>query len=294
MRTRIFSCGQDPRKALRRDILKAGMRCRAARATYAARRALEQGFVALRDLETEARGTGHRDQAGDRRGTIPGPRIFGATRAISTTGGYNWKDMRRNWRCPRARSLWTGRWKRRRRRAATGARRDWNQLYMTHRSWVDKQGNLVSQPTLTVESEKPSWMRRHGWQKKSRATIQRIGMQRALDGDRFDRARGRDYVAQIAPDATAGDVYLPDDYGVITAEWAPAALRKERDRARAAVALKPLSRRRCRHIEIVFGRTWRDPWTDPIAQEFRRRFPWGWRRWTRFKRRPRERLRCWR
>ncbi|PYV30255.1 MAG: hypothetical protein DMG09_27920 [Acidobacteria bacterium] len=28
---------------------------------------------------------------------------------------------------------------------------DWLKVYMTHRSWVDKQGNLVSQPTLTLE-----------------------------------------------------------------------------------------------------------------------------------------------
>jgi len=28
---------------------------------------------------------------------------------------------------------------------------NWLKVYMTHRSWVDKQGNLVSQPTLTLE-----------------------------------------------------------------------------------------------------------------------------------------------
>src|SRR2546430_14308783 len=31
---------------------------------------------------------------------------------------------------------------------------DWIKVYMTHRSWVDEQGALVSQPTLTVEELK--------------------------------------------------------------------------------------------------------------------------------------------
>jgi len=37
---------------------------------------------------------------------------------------------------------------------------------MTHRSWVDKQGKLVSQPTLTVEELQAVVDEAHGWQKK--------------------------------------------------------------------------------------------------------------------------------
>jgi hypothetical protein len=55
----------------------------------AARRALEQGFTTLRDVETE--GAGYADvglkQAIDE-GHLPGPRIFASTRGISSTGGY--------------------------------------------------------------------------------------------------------------------------------------------------------------------------------------------------------------
>ena len=55
----------------------------------AARRALEQGFTTIRDVETEGAGYGDVGikQAIDE-GYIPGPRMFVATRAISTTGGY--------------------------------------------------------------------------------------------------------------------------------------------------------------------------------------------------------------
>src|SRR6266851_7139466 len=52
--THIFLWGEDPKKGgYDANILKAGIALRAARATYAVRRALEQGFTTLRDLETE-------------------------------------------------------------------------------------------------------------------------------------------------------------------------------------------------------------------------------------------------
>src|ERR1700682_5316766 len=89
--THIFLWGEDPAKGgYGANILKAGIALRAARATYAARRALEQGFTTLRDVETEGAGYGDIEiKQAIEEGTIPGPRIFGATRAISTTGGDN-------------------------------------------------------------------------------------------------------------------------------------------------------------------------------------------------------------
>src|SRR5499427_579475 len=48
--THIFLWGEDPKKGgYDANILKAGIALRAARATFAARRALEQGFTTLRD-----------------------------------------------------------------------------------------------------------------------------------------------------------------------------------------------------------------------------------------------------
>src|SRR6202043_1573815 len=92
--THIFLWGEDPAKGgYDVNILKAGIALRAARATYAARRALEQGFTTLRDVETEGAGYGDveiKQAIGE--GTIPGPRLFCATRAISTTGGYDLQD----------------------------------------------------------------------------------------------------------------------------------------------------------------------------------------------------------
>ena len=57
--THIFLQGEDPAKGgYDVNILKYPLAYRAARATVAARRALEQGFTTLRDVETEGAGYG--------------------------------------------------------------------------------------------------------------------------------------------------------------------------------------------------------------------------------------------
>jgi len=79
------------------QVLKESIPYRTIRATVAARRALDQGFTALRDLETEGAMYADADvKAAIERGVIPGPRLFVATRAFSATGmypllGYSWE-----------------------------------------------------------------------------------------------------------------------------------------------------------------------------------------------------------
>src|SRR5215210_4123985 len=88
--THLFLQGEDPAEGgYDVQLLKYPLAYRAARATVSARRALEQGFTTIRDVETEGAGYG---DVGIRqaieKGYIPGPRIFASTRGISTTGGY--------------------------------------------------------------------------------------------------------------------------------------------------------------------------------------------------------------
>jgi imidazolonepropionase-like amidohydrolase len=79
------------------QLLKESTPYRTIRATVAARTALENGFTAIRDLETE--GAMYADVDLKRaiaRGIVPGPRMFVATRAFSATGmypllGYSWE-----------------------------------------------------------------------------------------------------------------------------------------------------------------------------------------------------------
>jgi imidazolonepropionase-like amidohydrolase len=79
------------------QVLKESIPYRTIRATVAARRALDQGFTTLRDLETEGAMYADADvKTAIERGVIPGPRLFVATRAFSATGmypllGYSWE-----------------------------------------------------------------------------------------------------------------------------------------------------------------------------------------------------------
>ena len=89
--THIFLQGEVPAQGgYDIQLLKYPLAFRAARATVSVRRALEQGFTTLRDVETEGAGYG---DVGIKQaiegGYIPGPRLFVSTRAISSTGGYN-------------------------------------------------------------------------------------------------------------------------------------------------------------------------------------------------------------
>src|SRR5262249_4294156 len=142
--THIFLWGEEPAKGgYDVNILKAGIALRAARATYAVKRALEQGFTTLRDLETEGAGYGDVEiKQAIEEGTIPGPRLFVSTRAISSTGGYNLEDYAPELDMPTGAQLIDGPIEARkatRQQLSHGA--DWTKVYMTHRSWTDKQGN---------------------------------------------------------------------------------------------------------------------------------------------------------
>ena len=274
--THIFLWGEDPAKGgYDENILKAGIALRAARATFACRRALEQGFTTIRDLETEGAGYGDIEiKQAVEEGTIPGPRIFGATRAISTTGGYNLEGYAPELEMPKGAQLIDGPVEARkatRQQLEHGA--DWIKVYMTHRSWVDREGKLVSQPTLTVDELSAVVDEAHGWQKKVAChAYNGIGLQRALDGKCDSIEHGLEMTdAQIAQMAKQGTWYCPTlspYYGDWGPEDTPGG---KRDRARAAVHEGTFRKALAAHLKIVFGTDIGGmPWTDSIAQEFDR------------------------
>src|SRR5258708_21646449 len=118
--THIFLQGEDPAHGgYDANILNAPLALRAARATVAAKRALDQGY-------------------------IPGPRLIVATRAISTTGGYPLEGYAPELDLPKGAQIVDGPVEARkaaREQLDHGA--DWIKVYMTHRSWVGKNGELV-------------------------------------------------------------------------------------------------------------------------------------------------------
>src|SRR5262249_8573707 len=79
--THIFLQGEDPAEGgYDAQLLKHPYSFRAARATVSVRRALEQGFTTLRDVETEGAGYGDVGiKEAINAGNIPGPRLFVVT-----------------------------------------------------------------------------------------------------------------------------------------------------------------------------------------------------------------------
>src|SRR5215471_19007099 len=272
--THIFLWGEDPAKGgYDVNILKAGIALRAARATFATRRALEQGFTALRDLETEGAGYGDVEiKRAIEEGTIPGPRLFVATRAISSTGGYNLEGYAPELQMPKGAQIVDGPVEARkaaREQLDHGA--DWIKVYMTHRSWVNKQGNLLSQPTLTVEELKVIVDEAHGWGKKVAChAYNGIGLQRALDGGCDSIEHGLEISdAQIAQMAKQGTWYCPT-LAAYYHDWEPENTPAgKRDRKRAEVHGESVQKAVKAGIKIVYGTDMGGiEWSQPMAQEF--------------------------
>jgi len=272
--THIFLWGEDPNKGgYDANILKAGIAQRAARATAACRRALEQGFTTLRDVETEGAGYGDVEiKAAIAEGTIPGPRLFVSTRAISTTGGYNLEGYAPEFDMPKGAQIIDGPVEARkatREQLDHGA--DWIKVYMTHRSWVDKQGNLVSQPTLTLEELKAIVDEAHGWGKKVAChAYNGIGLQRALDGACDSIEHGLEISdAQIAQMVKQGTWYCPT-MAVYYKDWGSENTQGgQRDRKRAAVHGASLQKAVKAGVKIAYGTDMGGiEWSEPEAQDF--------------------------
>lgn len=274
--THILLQGEDPAEGgYDANILKYPLGLRAARATVAVHQALFEGFTTLRDMETE--GAGYIDvgiKQAINQGFIPGPRLLVATRAISTTGGYPLEGYAPELTMPKGVQIVDGPVEARkaaREQLDHGA--DWIKVYMTHRSWVDKQGNLVSQPTLTVEELKAIVDETHGWQKKVAChAYGGIGLHRALDGgcDSIEHGLELDDAA-IGQMKRQGTWYVPT-LSVYYTDWAPAGTPDGvRDRKRASDHMVSFQKAMKAGLKIAFGTDMGGiKWSEPIAQEFGR------------------------
>ena len=279
--THIFLQGEEPAHGgYDANILRYPLALRAARATVAARRALEQGFTTLRDLETEGAGYGDVGiKMAIEGGYIPGPRMIVSTRAISTTGGYNLEDYAPELDMPKGAQIIDGPVEARkaaREQLDHGA--DWIKVYMTHRSWVGKNGEFVSQPTLTVEELRAIVDETHGWGKKVAChAYNGIGLQRALDGGCDSLEHGLEITdAQIAQMVKQGTWYCPT-LAAYYHDWAPADTPNgQRDRKRVSEHGVSLQKAVKAGVKIVFGTDMGGiPWTEPMAQEFPRMTEFG-------------------
>ncbi|MEO8348689.1 MAG: amidohydrolase family protein [Acidobacteriota bacterium] len=160
--THVLLQGDATQAEYEHQILKEYPAHRVARAVRALKIALEHGFTTIRDLETE--GASYDDvalkEAVDE-GVIPGPRLFVAGPALSTTGSYPILRFRPDWRFPTGVQICDG---------ADGCRRavreqlsygtDWVKVYantgglrVTADGYVDSPPNWTREELAAVVSE---------------------------------------------------------------------------------------------------------------------------------------------
>jgi imidazolonepropionase-like amidohydrolase len=279
--THLFLQGENPAEGgYDVQLLKHGLAFRAARATVSARRALEQGFTTIRDVETEGAGYGDVGiKQAIEAGYIPGPRMFVVTRAISTTGGYNLEGYAPEIEVPKGVQIVDGPVEARkaaREQLDHGA--DWIKVYMTHRSWVDAKSNLVSQPTLTLEEIKAIVDEVHGWGKKVAChAYGGIGLHRALDGGCDSIEHGLDLDdAAIAQMVKQGTWLCPTMNVYYDHNSPPDTPAGQRDRKRIALHGPSLQRAYKAGVKIAFGTDVGGfSWNDPMAREFSRMVEFG-------------------
>jgi len=155
---------------------------------------------------------------------------------------------------------------------------DWIKVYMTHRSWVDEQGALVSQPTLTVEELRAIVDETHGWRKKVAChAYNGIGLQRALDGGCDSIEHGLELTdAQIAQMVKQGTWLVPTLAVYYHDQEPPDTPGGMRDRKRVAVHGVSFQKAVRAGVKIAFGTDVGGfPWSEPIAQEFPRMVEFG-------------------
>jgi imidazolonepropionase-like amidohydrolase len=279
--THIFLQGEDPTKGgYDIQLLKPQPAYRAARATVSCRRALEQGFTTLRDLGTEGAGYGDvgiKQAIED--GIIPGPRLFVAGKGTSTTAGYPLEDYNAELTLPKGVLIADG---------PDGLRRaareqldhgvDVIKVYMTHRSWAGPKGELISQPTLTVDELKAVVDETHGWGKKVACHVYGgVGLRRALDGGCDSLEHGLDLDdAAIAQMKRQGTWYVPTLSVYYDHNDPPNTPGGQRDLARINAHERSFKKAVQAGVKIAFGTDMGGiDWKDPIAQEFTRMIGFG-------------------
>ena len=132
-------------------------------------------------------------------------------------------------------------------------------------------GELASQPTLTVEELRAIVDETHGWGKKVAChAYSGIGLHRALDCGCDSIEHGLDLdAAAIAQMLKQGTWYVPT-LSVYYTDWGPADTPDgQRDRLRASAHEVSFKKALKAGVKIVFGTDMGGiPWTESIAQEF--------------------------
>src|SRR3982074_3467750 len=211
--------------------------------------------------------------------TFPGRASLFPPEPFQAPAVIRWKATPLSWKCQKELRLSTGQSRLAKQPADNSTHgADWIKVYMTHRSWVGKNGELVAQPTLTVEELRAIVDEAHGWGKKVAChAYSGIGLHRALDGGCDSIEHGLDLDdAAISQMVKQGTWYVPT-IAVYYTDWAAADTPEgQRDRLRASAHEQSFKKALKARVKIVFGTDMGGiPWSEPIAQEFSRMVEFG-------------------
>jgi len=209
------------------QLLKQSPEYRTSLATINVRRALEYGFTAIRDLETEGAGYADVDvKKAINNGVIPGPRMQVSTRALNVTGAYPLLGYEPNVPVPHGVQVVDGPEEGRkavREQIMYGA--DWIKVYSDHTYFVKKDASgrdiLDDTPTFTVEEMRAIVDEAHRQHHKvaSHATAL-TGVHNSLEAG-VDTIEHGDYISDedLKTMAARGVYYVPTIYvGVYVAQ----------------------------------------------------------------------------
>jgi len=155
---------------------------------------------------------------------------------------------------------------------------EWVMVYMTHRSWVGKSGELVSQPTLTVAELAEIVDEAHGQGRKVAChAYSGIGLHRALDGGCDSIEHGLDLDDAAIAQMVAQGTWLVPTLSVYYYDPRPADTPGgQLDRKRVEVHGPSFRKALKAGVHIAFGTDAGGfSWSDPIAQEFERMVEFG-------------------
>ncbi len=266
------------------QLLKQSPEYRTILATVNARQALEYGFTAIRDVETEGAGYADVDvKKAINNGVIPGPRMQVSTRALNVTGAYPLLGYAPNVPVPHGVQVVDGREEGRkavREQIMYGA--DWIKVYSDHSYFVKKDTNgrdiLDDTPTFTVDEMRAIVDEAHRQHHKVAShALALTGVHNSLEAG-VDTIEHGDYISDedLKTMAVRGVYYVPTIYvGVYVAQG--------RANAGAPVWLQmtkihedTFRRAMKAGVKIAFGTDAGGfDWKENPAQEFKYMVDWG-------------------
>ncbi len=243
------------------DLYKNSTPFRAIRAAASVRKALWNGFTALRDVESEGAMYADVDvKKAIHMGIIPGPRLWVSTRGLSIAGRYQPADYSWELDLPKGVQMVSGVdecLKAVREQVAHGA--DWIKIYVDWPCFIDKDGGISGLTNFTHEELAAMVNEAHRLERHVAAhAISRNGIKAALEAGVDSIEHGCGF-----------DDELIDQAKIQGAYWCPTLLVFERHEQLLEIEYKALNKAYKKGVKIALGTDAGSfPWSVNQAKEF--------------------------